>query len=279
MSHHDEARAVERSSDPAEENGTGVLVGMSTRVSTCFKIACFVDETSGAFSQESPPCGKPSPRTLKGHREDSERDVSYLSIQLAIEDVLPDNLDVVAKPWDKNDQHVHCDFLADVGTKQTAHHCSSEVLATTMHGGRYPMVVLARNGDRSHIMSWKEPGTHGLEPHSNITNLVVEFGSLDSSECSLGVLAGMSDIKRQENQRLLSVKADGNVDRGGVKNANKHLCRLRDPATPAWWPRFIPEMIYRRTVGRLLAFASGQLHCVNHAQPRRLTVWSGEALL
>ncbi|KAH6920038.1 hypothetical protein HPB50_028974 [Hyalomma asiaticum] len=233
MSHHHVARAVERSCDPEEESGTDVSAGMgSSTVSTRFKISCFVDDTACAFSQESALCGKTSPMTLKGHRDDSEGGLSYLSNQLAIEDVFPDNLDVLAKPWEKNDQHVYFDFPADVGTEETAYHCSKVVQATTMHRGRYQIVVLARSGGRSHIISRKMPSTHGFEPHSNITNLVVEFGSLDSSQCTLGVSAGMSDINRQENQRLLSIKADGKADRGGVKNVNKHLWRRRWGSRP-----------------------------------------------
>ncbi|KAH7983105.1 hypothetical protein HPB52_009272 [Rhipicephalus sanguineus] len=90
---------------------------MGTDASTGIKIHRLVDGRASNFSEESPSHKESSSMSLDASRDEAEDDVPYVSSVVAIEDVLPDNSDVVAKSRNKAEKLVRCELLVDKGCK------------------------------------------------------------------------------------------------------------------------------------------------------------------
>ncbi|KAH6920521.1 hypothetical protein HPB50_028492 [Hyalomma asiaticum] len=92
---------------------------MVTDVSRVDTVPRFIDDLASTLSEESSSHEAGSSVSIKEDRDDAKGDVCYMSSQLAIEGVFPDNFGVTAKPWNMDDQPVQCDFLVDVFIKET----------------------------------------------------------------------------------------------------------------------------------------------------------------
>ncbi|KAH7984167.1 hypothetical protein HPB52_017673 [Rhipicephalus sanguineus] len=89
---------------------------MGTDASTGIKIHRLLDGRASTFSEESPSHKESPSMSLDASRDEAE-DVPYVSSEVAIEDVLPDNSDVVAKSRNKAEKLVRCELLVDKGCK------------------------------------------------------------------------------------------------------------------------------------------------------------------
>ncbi|KAH7984289.1 hypothetical protein HPB52_019040 [Rhipicephalus sanguineus] len=90
---------------------------MITDASTGIKIRRLVDGRAFNFSEESPSHKEPSSMSLDASRDEAEDDVPYVSSVVAIEDILADNSDAVAKSRNKAEKLVRCELLVDKGCK------------------------------------------------------------------------------------------------------------------------------------------------------------------
>ncbi|KAH6946680.1 hypothetical protein HPB50_014543 [Hyalomma asiaticum] len=129
-----------------------VIATDASQIDEKSEIPCFFEEFPSTFSEESPSHEEPSSASLSDHRVDAEGDVCYATRQLVIEDVLPDDIYVAAKPWNKADQLLQRGYLIDVGTKDTVYHRSTARHSSTVKGGRYRVVVLSRSARHSHVI-------------------------------------------------------------------------------------------------------------------------------
>ncbi|KAH7984540.1 hypothetical protein HPB52_022238 [Rhipicephalus sanguineus] len=110
---------------------------MGTDASTGIKIHRLVDGRASNFSEESPSHKESSSMSLVASRDEAEDDVPYVSSVVAIEDVLPENSDVVAKSRNKAEKLVRCELLVDKGCKdETACQCSTIRRASTTQRAR-----------------------------------------------------------------------------------------------------------------------------------------------
>ncbi|KAL1420238.1 hypothetical protein MTO96_024459 [Rhipicephalus appendiculatus] len=163
---------------------------------------------------------------------------------LAIENILADNREVVAKPWNKTDGcrlghrkrlflRARCDFPFETVAKDTVCHRNIEHHARLLQGTRHQVVAMLRGVGGPHVHSAKKPRTGRVDV--NASRGFVVGGALDSAD-SLG------DLARQPRIRLRDM--------------------LPSVLTRAGYPKQLPleaTCVHRRETGRLLG----------HGSPRR----------
>ncbi|KAL1477937.1 hypothetical protein MTO96_016916 [Rhipicephalus appendiculatus] len=135
------------------------------------------------------------------------QDVSYVSSVLAIENVLPDKRDVVAKPWTQADgrclgcrrrqlQRARCDLLFETGAQDILCRCNIVHNARSLQGNRHRAVAIPRGTRGARIGSARKPSTRRLDVGMSTNLEVVEGGAGDSAD-SLG------DFAREPRTHLL----------------------------------------------------------------------------
>ncbi|KAL1479563.1 hypothetical protein MTO96_015894 [Rhipicephalus appendiculatus] len=158
---------------------------MGTDASTGIKIR-LVDGSDSTFSEESPSLKQFSLVPLAPIQEEAQDDVSCVSSE-ALEEILPDTRDAVAKPRNKVDQLHQCDLLVDKGTKEeTVRRCSTSYVSTKQVAMCHVAVLISAGVPQT--VGTMEPSIGGLEPAMSITLQVVECGTSALDEQRLGLL-------------------------------------------------------------------------------------------
>ncbi|XP_075541667.1 uncharacterized protein LOC142575849 [Dermacentor variabilis] len=154
------------------------------------------------ISAETPSRKTPSPIALAAIPYGAKDDVSYASSNLAIEDVLPDNRDLVVKPWSKVDErtcgsntgHPSRLFpgaewypLVDMGVKGTVAQCKTMQVSGTMQGAWHQTVAASRFTVRLLIHSARDASTRGAEAAATMSGPFVVCDHVPSVEYRLDV--------------------------------------------------------------------------------------------
>ncbi|XP_054919501.1 uncharacterized protein [Dermacentor andersoni] len=141
------------------------------------------------ISEETPSRKTPSSFALAALPDAAKDDVSYVFGNLAIQDVLPDNRDLVLKPWSKVDER-NCGSLTghysrlfprtewyplvDMGVKDTVAQCDTMQLPWTVQRAWHQMVVASRVTVRLLIYSAQHPSMLGAEAAATMSGRFVE---------------------------------------------------------------------------------------------------------
>ncbi|KAH7984247.1 hypothetical protein HPB52_018594 [Rhipicephalus sanguineus] len=195
---------------------------MGTDASIGIKVHYLADGSASIFSEESPSHKESSSMSLDASRDGAEDEAPYVSIQ----DVLPDDRDVVAKPRKRADKLVLCELLVDKASKDEAVcHCGTIRRASTTQRAQCYMAVLWSTR-RPQTVSTMDPSIRGLEPAMSIILQVVQCGTLASAEHSLGDLACKPRLHLRDKLPCLLTKPYNNSDTGGVANTSSCFWRL-----------------------------------------------------
>ncbi|KAL1479580.1 hypothetical protein MTO96_015910 [Rhipicephalus appendiculatus] len=199
---------------------------MDTDISAGFTIHRLFDGSAYTFSEESQSYKDASSVSLGPSQEEAEDDVSYASSELSIEDIVPDNRDVVAKPRNKADQLLQWDHLVDSGIKdETMCHCSTIHHASNTQRALCRTTVLMSAGWQ-HTVSTMESSTRGQKPCGSTILGVLEYGVFHSAAYSLSVLDYLPYFDLHYALRCVFAKADSNSDGGAVENSRSCLWKL-----------------------------------------------------
>ncbi|XP_070386457.1 uncharacterized protein [Dermacentor albipictus] len=245
-------------------------------------------------SEETPSPKTPSLITLAGLPDGAKDDVSYAFGNLALEDILPDNRDLVLKPWYKVDERTCGSHtgqprrqfpraelypLVDMGVKDTVTQCDTMQAQWCVQGAWHQIVEASRFTVRLEIRSARDPSTRGAEAAATKSGQFVECDHVPSPECSPGV-SGSRPRTRDTLPCALTMlnagKAESTGDTYGVAGPSSS-CIWRPHA------RFVPNrvdgsptiptgvarrLLHRRTRDcRLLGCALPQLQ--QHLSPQR----------
>ncbi|XP_075534883.1 uncharacterized protein LOC142570377 isoform X1 [Dermacentor variabilis] len=154
------------------------------------------------ISGETPSRKTPSSIALAAIPDAAKDDVSYPFSNLAIEDVLPDNRELVLKPWSKVDEPTrgsHSEHhsrlfpradwypLVDMGVEDTVAQCNIIQVSGTMQGAWNQTVVALRFTVRLLIRSARDASTRGAEAAATMSGRFVECDHVPSVEYRLDV--------------------------------------------------------------------------------------------
>ncbi|XP_070384441.1 uncharacterized protein [Dermacentor albipictus] len=246
------------------------------------------------ISEETPSRKTPSSFALAALPDAAKDDVSYAFSNLAIEDVLPGNRDLVVKPWSKVDERTCGSLtgqprrlfpraqwypLVDMGVKDTVAQCYTMQVPWTVQGVWHQTVVASRFTMRLLIQSTQDPSTRGAEAGATMSGQFVECDHVTSAEYRLDVWGCRLRIHPRDTlswalTKLNAIKAESNGDTYGVAGPSSCIWRLhaRFAANRVDGSATIPtgvarRIVDRRTCGyRLLGCTSSQLQ--RHNNPK-----------
>ncbi|XP_075534899.1 uncharacterized protein LOC142570394 [Dermacentor variabilis] len=259
----------------AERNGIILLPVMGIAVPGGIEIHRLFQGSLSIISEETPSRKTPSSIALAALPDGAKDDVSYAFSNLAIEDVLPDNRDLVLKPWYKVDERACGSHtgqprrlfprtewypLLRLGVKDTVAQCNSLLVPWTVQGAWHQTVVASRFTVRLLIQSARDRSTRGVEAAGTMSGHFVECDHVTSAEYSLDVFGCRLRIHPRDTLPcaltvLKSTMAENNGDTDGVATLSSCIWRLH--------ARFSPT----RVDGRTAVCAPGTAHNDDSGQP------------
>nr|XP_054919500.1 uncharacterized protein LOC129381058 [Dermacentor andersoni] len=198
------------------------------------------------ISEETPSRKTPSSFALAALPDAAKDDVSYVFGNLAIQDVLPDNRDLVLKPWSKVTER-NCGSLTghysrlfprtewyplvDMGVKDTVAQCDTMQPPWTVQGAWHQMVVASRVTVRLLIYSAQHPSMLGAEAAATMSGRFIECDHVPSAEYRLDVFGCRLRIHPRDtlpcaSTMLNAFKAESNGDTYGVAGPSSCIWRL-----------------------------------------------------
>nr|XP_054919502.1 uncharacterized protein LOC126548414 [Dermacentor andersoni] len=237
--------------------------------------------------EETPSRKTPSSFALAALPDAAKDDVSYVFGNLAIQDVLPEDRDLVLKPWSKVNERTCGSLtghpsrlfprtewypLVDMGVEDTVAQCDTMQLPWTVQGAWHQMVVASRVTVRLLIYSARDATTRGAEAAATMSGQFVECDHVPSAEYSLDVFGCRLRIHPRDtlpcaSTMLNAFKAESNGDTYGVATPSSCIWRLHARFGPngvdgsATIPTGVARrLLHRRTCGcSLLGCTSSQL--------------------
>ncbi|XP_054919409.1 uncharacterized protein [Dermacentor andersoni] len=267
---------------------------MGIGVPDCIEIHHLLQGSLSTISEETPSRKTPSSIALAAIRDGAKDDVYYAFSNLAIKDVLPDNRDLVLKPWSKVDERTCSSHtgqprrlspraewypLVDMGVKDTVAQCKTMQVSGTVQGAWHQTVVASRFTVRLLLHSARDATTRGAEAAATMSGQFVECDHVPSAEYRLDVFGCRLRIHPRDtlpcaSTMLNAFKAESNGDTYGVAGPSSCIWRLH--------ARFAPNrvdgsttittgvarrLLHRRSfVCRLLGCTSSQLQ--RHNSPK-----------
>ncbi|XP_075534446.1 uncharacterized protein LOC142568048 [Dermacentor variabilis] len=152
--------------------------------------------------EETPSRKTPSSISLDALGDGAKDDVSYAFSNLAIQDVLPDNRNLVVKPWSKVDERTcgshtgHPSRLFpraewyppnDMGVKDIVAQCNTMQVPWTAHGAWQKTVVPSTFTVLQLMQSARDPSMPGAEAPATMSGPFIECDHVPSVEYSLDV--------------------------------------------------------------------------------------------
>ncbi|XP_075541681.1 uncharacterized protein LOC142575858 [Dermacentor variabilis] len=240
----------------AERNSIVLLPVIGIAVPGSIEIHRLLQGSLSIISEETPSRKMPSSIALAAFPDGAKDDVSYAFSHLAIEEVLPDNRDLVLKPWYKVDERVCGSHtgqprrlfprtewypLDRLGVKDTVAQCNAMQVPCTVQGAWHQTVVASRFAVRLLIQS-----QGGAEAAATVSGQFVECDHVTSAEYSLDVFGCRLRIHPRDTlpcalTMLRSCMAENNGDTDGVATLSSCIWRLH--------VRFCPHSIDGRTAG------------------------------
>ncbi|XP_054919071.1 uncharacterized protein [Dermacentor andersoni] len=271
----------------AGRNGIVLLPVMGISVPGCIEIHRLLQGSLSTISEETPSRKTPSSIALAALPDGAKDDVSYTFSNLAIEDVLPGNRDLVLKPWYKLDERT-CGSLTghpsrlfpraewyppvEMGVKDIVAQCNTMKVPWTAQGTWNQTLVASRFTVRLIIQSARDPSTRGVEATATMSGQFVECDHVPSAEYSLDVFGRRLRIHPRDTlpralTMLKSTMAVSNGDTYGVAGPSSSIWRLHARFAPngvdcstAITTGVARRLVRRRTCGcRLLGCTSSQL--------------------
>ncbi|XP_065303939.1 uncharacterized protein [Dermacentor albipictus] len=231
----------------AERNAIGLnpVVGMG--------IHPLLQGSVSTFSEESPSHKTCSSMAVVAGPVGPNDDSSYAFSNLDIEDVLPDNQNLVLNPWNKADERTcgsltghprrlfpraEWDPLVEMGLKDTVPQCNTKQAPCTVRGAQHQTVVASKGTGRRLMHSSDQPSTSGVEAAASMIRQVDECDAVASPENNLDVLGCRLRIHPPDrlpcaSTMLTSIKAESNSGTDGVATPSSCLWRLHARFTPA----------------------------------------------
>nr|XP_054919083.1 uncharacterized protein LOC129380907 [Dermacentor andersoni] len=246
------------------------------------------------ISEETPSRKTPSSIALAAIPDAAKDDMSYAFSNLTIEDVLPDNRDLVLKPWYKVDERTCGSHtgpprrlfpmaewyqLVDIGVKDSVAECKTMQASVTMQGAWHQTVVASRFTMRLLLHSARDATTRAAEAAVTMSGQFVECDHVPSAEHSLDVFGCRLRIHPRDtlpcaSTMLNAFKAESNGDTYGVAGPSSCIWRLHARFGPngvdgsATIPTGVARRLLHRRTGRcrLLGCTSSQLQ--RHNSPK-----------
>ncbi|XP_072145132.1 uncharacterized protein [Dermacentor andersoni] len=198
------------------------------------------------ISEETPSRKTPSSIALAAIPDAAKDDMSYAFSNLTIEDVLPDNRDLVLKPWYKVDERTCGSHtgpprrlfpmaewyqLVDIGVKDSVAECKTMQASVTMQGAWHQTVVASRFTMRLLLHSARDATTRAAEAAVTMSGQFVECDHVPSAEHSLDVFGCRLRIHPRDtlpcaSTMLNAFKAESNGDTYGVAGPSSCIWRL-----------------------------------------------------
>ncbi|XP_075533311.1 uncharacterized protein LOC142566087 [Dermacentor variabilis] len=224
---------------------------MGIGIPGCIEIHRLLEGCLSTISEETPSRKTPSSIALAAIPDGAKDDASYAFRNLPIEDVLPDNRDLVLKPWSKVDERT-CGSnpgqlrklfpgaewypLVHVGVKDTVAQCKTMQVSGTTQGAWHQTVVASRFTVRLLIHSARDGSTRGAEAAATMSGQFVEFDHVPSVEYRLDVWGCSLRIHPRDTlpraSTMLNVSKDErNGDTYGGARPSSCLWRLHASAT------------------------------------------------
>nr|XP_054919499.1 uncharacterized protein LOC129381057 [Dermacentor andersoni] len=212
----------------------------------CIEIHRLLQGSLSTISEETPSRKTPSSIALDALPDGAKDDVSYTFSNLAIEDVLPDNRDLVLKPWYKLDERT-CGSLTghpsrlfpraewyppvEMGVKDIVAMCNTMQVPWTAQGTWNQTLVASRFTVRLIIQSARDPSTRGVEAAATRSGQFVECDHVPSAEYRLDVFGCRLRIHPRDRLPYAStvldaIKAESNGDTYGVAGPSSCIWRL-----------------------------------------------------
>ncbi|XP_075534923.1 uncharacterized protein LOC142570413 isoform X2 [Dermacentor variabilis] len=240
----------------AERNGIILVPVMGIGVPGGVEIHRVLQGSLSIISEKTPSRKMPSSIALAALPDGAKDDVSYAFSNLAIEDVLADNRDLVLKPWYKVDESA-CGSqtgqprrlfprtewyqLLRLGVKDTVAQCNSMQVPWAVQGAWHQTVEASRFTVRLLIQS-----TRGAEAAATVSGQFVDYDHVPSAEYSLDVFGCRLRIHPRDTlpcalTMLKSTMAGNNGDTDGLATLSSCIWRLH--------ARFCPHSVDGRTAG------------------------------
>ncbi|XP_070384408.1 uncharacterized protein [Dermacentor albipictus] len=198
------------------------------------------------ISEETPSRKTPSSFALAALPDAAKDDVSYAFSNLAIEDVLPNNRDLVLKPWYKVDERTfgsltgHPSSLfpraewyphVDMSVKDPVPLCNTMQVPWTVQGAWHQAAVASRFTVRLLLQSAPDASTRGAEAAAPGIGQFVECDHVTSAEYRLDVWGCRLRIHPRDTlswalTKLNAIKAESNGDTYGVAGPSSCTWRL-----------------------------------------------------
>ncbi|XP_070384837.1 uncharacterized protein [Dermacentor albipictus] len=253
----------------AERNGIVLLPVMGMGVPGGIEIHRLLRGCLLTISEETPRRKKPSSIAVAAIPDGAKDDVSYAFRNSTIEDALPDNWDLVLKPWSKVDERTCGSHtgqsrrlfpraewypLVDMGVKDSV--VKTTQLPRTVQRAWHQTVVASRFTVRLLICRARDATTRGAA--AAMTGRFVECDHVPSAECRPDVSGGRRRIHPRGTPPMLNAsKAESNGDADGVAAPSSCLWRLQT--------RFAPNSVDGSTAaptGVARRLPSARLHLV-----------------
>ncbi|XP_065296799.1 uncharacterized protein [Dermacentor albipictus] len=228
----------------AERNGIVLLPVMGMGVPGGIEIHRLLRGCLLTISEETPRRKKPSSIAVAAIPDGAKDDVSYAFRNSTIEDALPDNWDLVLKPWSKVDERTCGSHtgqsrrlfpraewypLVDMGVKDSV--VKTTQLPRTVQRAWHQTVVASRFTVRLLICSARDRSTRGAEAAATVSGQFVECDHVPSAEYRLGVFGCRLRIHPRDTlpcalTMLKSTMAENDGDTDGVATLSSCIWRL-----------------------------------------------------
>ncbi|XP_070384857.1 uncharacterized protein [Dermacentor albipictus] len=244
---------------------------MGIGVAGGIEIHCVLRGCLSTISEETPYRKKPSSIAVAAIPDGAKDDVSYAFRNSTIEDALPENRNLVLKPWSKVDERTCGSLtgqsrrlfpraewypLVDMGVKDSVVQCKTTQVPWAVQGAWHQTVVASRFTVCLLICSARDATTRGAA--AAMTGRFVECDHVPSAECRLDVSGGRRRIHPRGTPPMLNAsKAESNGDADGVAAPSSCLWRLQT--------RFAPNSVDGSTAaptGVARRLPSARLHLV-----------------